>query len=106
VHSKRNLFEGIPASLADEWTERLAGDARVRVERIVSRGHASPPDFWYDQAQSEWVMVVKGGARIRFDDGRVVELRAGDHVTIAPHARHRVDWTAPGEDTVWVAVFY
>ncbi|HXV12718.1 MAG TPA: cupin domain-containing protein, partial [Candidatus Krumholzibacteria bacterium] len=96
MHTKRNLFEGIPGSLADEWTERLAGDAGARVERIVSRGHSSPPDFWYDQAQSEWVMVVKGSARIRFEDGRVVELRAGDHVTIAPHERHRVDWTAPG----------
>ncbi|MCI0451944.1 MAG: cupin domain-containing protein [Candidatus Latescibacteria bacterium] len=106
MHTKRNLFESIPASLAGEWAERLAGDAGARVERIVSRGHASPPDFWYDQDESEWVMVVKGSAKIRFDDGRVVELGAGDHITIAPHQRHRVDWTAPGEDTVWVAIYF
>jgi cupin 2 domain-containing protein len=106
VRAKQNLFEGIPKELADEWTERLAGDANTRVERIVSRGHASPPGFWYDQAQSEWVMVVKGRSRLRFDDDTVVELQAGDHLTIPPHARHRVDWTAPGEDTVWIAVFF
>lgn len=102
----QNLFEGIPAALADEWSQRLAGSERARVERIVSRGHASPPDFWYDQPESEWVMVVKGSARLRFADGSVVEMHAGDHLTIAPHARHRVDWTTPGQETVWVAVFF
>lgn len=103
---KHNLFDGIPRALAQEWSERLAGNDHARVERIVSRGHVSPPDFWYDQAQTEWVMVVQGSARLRFDDGRVVELRAGDHITIPPHARHRVDATAPGQDTVWLAVFF
>ncbi len=106
MHTPRNLFEGIPASLADEWTERLAGNAGARVERIVSRGHASPPGFWYDQAQSEWVLVVQGHARLRFENDRVVELGAGDHVTIAPHVRHRVEWTAPDQDTVWLVVFF
>jgi cupin 2 domain-containing protein len=106
VIEPHNLFEGIPPRLRDELTERVAGNADVRVERIVSRGHASPPDFWYDQAEHEWVVVVKGSARLRFADDSVLELRAGDHVTLPPHTRHRVEWTAPGEDTVWVAVFF
>lgn len=106
MREKHSLFEGIPKALADEWTERLAGDTNTRIERIVSRGHASPPHFWYEQAQSEWVMVVQGCARLRFDDDTTVDLRPGDHLTIPPHARHRVDWTAPGEDTVWIAVFF
>lgn len=87
-------------------TERLAGNAHARVERIVSRGHASPPGFWYDQDETEWVMVVRGSARIRFFDDSVLEMRAGDHVTLPPHTRHRVEWTAPDQDTVWVAVFF
>jgi cupin 2 domain-containing protein len=102
----QNLFEGIPAVLVDEWTERLAGNANARVERIASHGHASPPGFWYDQPESEWVVVLRGHARLRFDDGSVVEMRAGDHVTIPPHTRHRVDWTTPDEETVWLAVFF
>lgn len=106
VRAAKNLFEGIPAGLAEEWTQRLVGNEHARVERIVSRGHASPPDFWYDQAQTEWVLVVKGRARLLFADGAVVDLQAGDHLTIPPHVRHRVDWTAPGEDTVWLAVFF
>jgi cupin 2 domain-containing protein len=106
VHSPYNLFEGIPPALADEWSERVAGNANARVERIVSRGHASRPEFWYDQAEHEWVVVLRGHARLRFEDGSVVEMRAGDHVTIPPRARHRVDWTTPDEDTVWLAVFF
>jgi cupin 2 domain-containing protein len=101
-----NLFEGVPAALAGEWTERIAASDNVRVERIVSRRYASPPGFWYDQSESEWVMVVKGRAGLRFADGNVVELGPGDHLTIEPHARHRVDWTSQDEDTIWVAVFF
>ncbi|HEU4928367.1 MAG TPA: cupin domain-containing protein [Candidatus Krumholzibacteria bacterium] len=105
IHAE-NLFDGIPPRLAAEMTERMAGNAHARVERIVSHGHASPPGFWYDQAEHEWVMVVKGSARIRFADDSVLELHPGDHFTIPPHTRHRVDWTAPNQDTVWVAVFF
>lgn len=103
---KANLLEGIPAALAKEWSERLSGNDRARVERIVSRGHASPPGFWYDPSETEWVVVIRGRARLRFDGGDMLELGAGDHVTIPPHTRHRVEWTAPDEDTVWLAVFF
>ena len=106
MHSKGNLFEGIPAALLDEYTERLAGNHGVRVERIVSHGHASRPGFWYDQAETEWVLLVRGHARLQFDGGAKVELKAGDHVTIPPHTRHRVEWTTGEEETVWLAVFF
>lgn len=104
--SKANLFAGIPASLAGEFTERLAGTKGVRVERIVSRGHASPAGFWYDQHETEWVLLVRGHARLQFDGGVSVELKAGDHLTIPPRTRHRVEWTTDQEDTVWLVVFF
>jgi cupin 2 domain-containing protein len=77
----------------------------VRIERIVSHGHSSPPDFWYDQQQAEWVVVLKGAARIEFAD-RMVEMRSGDFVAIPAHTRHRVDWTTPDQPTIWLAVHY
>jgi cupin 2 domain-containing protein len=102
----QNLFDLIPQPVKDEFVEAFIDKKNVRVERIVSHGHTSPPDFWYDQDENEWVVVVAGGARLRFDDGDEVALGRGDHVIIPAHRKHRVEWTAPGEDTVWVAVFY
>lgn len=95
----------MPAS--GEFFETLVQRPGVRIERIVSYGHCSPDDFWYDQEEAEWVMMVQGEARLRFEQGdRVVELKPGDWVEIAARERHRVEWTTPEEETVWVAVFY
>ena len=100
-----NLFADLPTDLPAELVRTLAAAPGVRIERIVSHGHASPPGFWYDQDEAEWVAVVRGAARLRFED-RTVEMRPGDHLTIPAHRRHRVEWTTPDEPTVWLAVFY
>ena len=105
--SPRNLFEKIPASLAEEQTDVLLEGDGVRVERVVSRGHASPPGFWYDQAEDEWVLLVAGAARLLLEgDEEPIELRPGDHLNIPAHRRHRVEWTDPDRDTLWLAVFH
>lgn len=105
-----NLFAGIPADLPQELMQTLAAGrahGQVRIERIVSRGHASPPGFWYDQAEHEWVLLLKGRAALRFESGdRLLEMGEGDFVDIPAHARHRVEWTAADTETVWLAVFY
>ncbi len=103
-----NLFEGRDlASGTAERFDALVTSEAVRIERIVSNGQASPPGFWYDQPGAEWVVVLRGRARLRFEDEpEPRELKPGDHVDIAPHRRHRVEWTAPGEATVWLAVHY
>jgi len=79
----------------------------LRIERIVSRGHSSPPGFWYDQEDNEWVLVLTGRARLRFaaDEG-LIELGVGDCYEIAAHRKHRVEWTDPDQDTIWLAVFF
>ena len=52
-------------------------------------------------------MVLAGAARLRFqDEAEARVLGPGDWVEIAPHRRHRVDWTDPAVATVWLAVFY
>jgi len=102
-----NLFADIPASLPDELVQTLAESAAVRIERIVSHGHASPAGFWFDQPQREWVVLLRGAARLIFEkDARPVEMQPGDWISIAAHARHRVEWTAPREPTVWLAVHF
>lgn len=107
MNALTNLLADVPTSLPEELFETLVSAPAVRIERIVSHGHASPPGFWYDQSQAEWVLVLCGAARLRFaDPEETVELRAGDSLNIAPHRRHRVEWTTMEEPTVWLAVHY
>ena len=102
-----NLYEHIPAALPQEITDTLAAGSNVRIERIVSRAHHSSPDFWYDQPEDEWVVLLKGEAALRFAaDDRLLHMTEGMHVHIRAHERHRVEWTAADVDTIWLAVFY
>jgi cupin 2 domain-containing protein len=101
-----NLYADIPAELPEELVETLLGTPGLRIERIVSLGHASPEGSWYDQEASEWVLLLKGAARLRLEGEQPIELRPGAFVNIPPRRRHRVDWTTPGETTIWLAVHY
>jgi len=102
-----NLFSDIPTSRPKELTEVLAEATSIRIERIVSHGHASPEGYWYDQDENEWVVVLKGRAKLLFEgDDEPLEMRPGDFVNIPAHKRHRVEWTTEAEPTVWLAVFY
>ncbi len=103
-----NLFEPVPEHSGEEFTEILAsGKGDLNIERIVSRGHQSPPEFWYDQETVEWVLLVKGSATLEFDEEKEpVDLKPGDWIEIPAHQRHRVAKTAPDEDTVWLAVHW
>ncbi len=100
-----NLFADIPRDLPEELVETLLQADHLRVERIVSHGHASPEGFWYEQEQHEWVVVLRGAARLRFEDG-ALEMQPGDCENIPAYRRHRVEWTTPQEPTVWLAVHY
>jgi len=102
-----NIFDGIPASLPEELTQSLVKHSNVTIERIVSRQHASPEDFWYNNDRNEWVLVLQGNAGLLFEgeeEARV--LKPGDYLLIPAHLRHRVVWTDPYQDTIWLAAFY
>jgi cupin 2 domain-containing protein len=101
----KNIFDDLPQQLPRELVQTLIRAADVRIERIISHGHSSPPGFWYDQPQHEWVIVLKGTARLQFEDG-TVEMKPGDFINFPAHKRHRVDWTTPDEPTVWLGVRY
>ncbi len=105
ILSSSNVFAGVPSHIQEEIAQTLVRSPHVRVERIVSHGHASPTDYWYDQGQNEWVLVVQGHARLQFDDN-TIELKAGDYLNIPAHIRHRVDWTTLEEPTIWLALYY
>jgi cupin 2 domain-containing protein len=99
----QNIFQNIPASLSEEFFETLVRGEHTQIKRIVSSGHTTD---WYDQDKNEFVLVLQGGARLEFENGRLQELGAGDWLQIPAHVKHRVAWTREDEETVWLAVHY
>ena len=102
----KNLLQNIPYQLPEERFETLVKNENIHIERIVSKGHTSPKEGWYDQDQNEWVLVLKGAARLAFEDGNEVNMGPGDSLEIPAHVKHKVVWTHPEEETVWVGVRY
>ena len=101
-----NLFAGLPsAPPSGEQFEALLSRAGVKLERIVSWGHATPPGEWFDQDADEWVVLLAGAARLRIEGrAELLEMRAGDWVYLPARARHRVEWTDPVRPSVWLAL--
>ncbi len=105
--SKKNIFGDIPTKLPDELFEEILTGKTFKMERIVSRGHASPDGFWCDQEENEWVILLQGSANLRFaGTEELIILRPGDYVQIPQHDRHRIEWTDPDQETIWLAVYY
>lgn len=102
-----NLFDAISPEITEEIIQVLLSTGNFRLERIVSAGQATPPGKWYDQETHEWVVLLKGGAGLRFEDEAEPRvLRPGDYLLIPAHRRHRVEWTDSGQPTVWLALHY
>lgn len=101
-----NLFEEIPENLKEELFEEILIGQDFKVERIVSDGHSSPKDFWYDQKMNELVFVLQGKSKIIFEDGACYELNHGDYLNIPAHKKHRVEWTDNSQKTIWLTIHY
>ena len=97
-----NIYAGIATAVDREQFLTLFENGVVKVERIVSHSYQSPMDFWYDQSESEWVIVLRGAATLEFEGGHLVEMKEGDHFVIPSHVKHRVRRTSA--QTVWLAV--
>ena len=100
-------MQAIPDDLPQELVTTLQRAGGLRIERIVSQGHASPPDFWYNQDENEWVVLLEGAPACSSKASlEPVELRRGSYLNIPAHVKHRVAWTDPDEKTVWLAIHY
>lgn len=103
-----NLFKALPdLDQSDEAVDILTETSNLRIERIVSTGQVTPDGTWYDQIRDEWVAMLQGHARLQIE-GEPSERRLvpGDWLLLPAHCRHRVTWTSPDEQTVWLAVHF
>lgn len=106
IDNLRSRLDCDPDGQAERFDALVEAEG-LRLERIVSRGHATPDGEWYDQEQDEWVVVLDGRAQLRFEDpDETTVLNPGDHVVIPAHRRHRVEWTDPDRSTLWLALHY
>ena len=101
-----NLLSGLVDGAEAETFDSILARPGLRIERIVSRGHATPSDRVYDQDEDEWVVLLAGAARLWLDGEGEVALAPGDHLLIPAHRRHRVTWTSPDGPTIWLAVHF
>jgi cupin 2 domain-containing protein len=101
-----NFFENIPAIIPEERFENLLVRENLKIERIISHGHNTPADEWYDQTRDEWVLLLEGRAKLAYDDGKKLDMQAGDYLFIPAHTRHRVEWTQPDSNTIWLAIHF
>lgn len=89
-----NIYKQLPDNMNKEVFETLAQSDNIKIERIISKGQISEPDFWYNQEQNEWVIVLQGEAILSFELSEDVWLKSGDYLNIPAHQKHRVKWTS------------
>jgi cupin 2 domain-containing protein len=104
---RQNLFGPVLEAGEGEIFEPLIRSVHLELEKIVSRGHATPPGVWYDQSRDEWIALLKGSAGLLFEGETETQVMGpGDCLLIPSHRRHRVEWTDPNGETIWLALHY
>lgn len=98
-----NIFDLPTLPLVQELTTILEQSNAVRIERIISTGQTSD---WYDQAETEFVILLDGVAELTFENEVRVTLNKGDTILIQPHQKHQVTYTSTEPPCNWLCVFY
>ena len=102
-----NVFQNIPKALPEEFFDTLYQQQNLKIERIVSKGHITPEEEWYDQDWNEWVILLSGAASLKVEgESELRNLLPGDCVMLPAHLRHRVEWTDPEKESVWLAIHF
>jgi cupin 2 domain-containing protein len=103
----RNIFDigAIPQGNKETF-DTLLNTPNLQIERIVSKGQTTPEGEWYDSEMAEWVILIQGAATLEMEDGKKVNLLAGDYLLIASHEKHRVIYTSKEPHCIWIGVHF
>ncbi|MCX7874695.1 MAG: cupin domain-containing protein [Melioribacteraceae bacterium] len=106
MNELKNILNDIPEKFENEIFDKIITSENFTLERIISNGHNSPENFWYDQEKNEFVLILKGNAIIKYDDGKIFKMTKGDYLIIPAHQKHRVEETSSEEKTIWLAIHF
>ncbi|MEA3353289.1 MAG: cupin domain-containing protein [Campylobacterota bacterium] len=98
-----NFKENIPAKHDNEIFETILSNENIKMERIISYGQTTPKDQWYDQDEDEFVFLISGEAKIKYDDDSIYHLKSGMSLYITAHQKHQVIYTS--NPTIWLTLF-
>jgi len=102
----KNIYKDLPKNLSEEVFQVIAENSNVKIEKIISNGQSSPPNFWYDQEENEFVILLKGETELLFENDEHIKMLPGDYIIIPSHKKHRVEKTSETEETIWLAIHY
>ncbi len=101
----QSLLKNLPEALSEEAFTTLLERPGLRLERILSLGHRTLEGEWLVGNEDEWVLLLKGSARLCLEGWEEeVSLETGDALLIPRGIRHRVTETAKDQHTVWLAL--
>lgn len=111
LHMKKipygNIFANLPRIKKQEVFQVLVKNKKLTLERIISTGQVTKEGQWLKQKHNEWVVLLKGKAILRFwGKKKLLSLKRGDYVFIPKDLKHRVEWTAPDQKSVWLALHF
>lgn len=106
-----NIGQSATKSLEQEIFEVIFSadvKGKLEIKRIISTGQATPNNEWYDQEDSEWVVLLRGESTLRFQDceDEFIDLKDGDYIYIPAHVKHRVESTSVDAPCIWLAVHH
>ena len=103
---RRNIYAKVTSVKDKESFQTLLVNKKLKIERIISQGQVTAQGKWLKEARDEWVILLKGAAKLRFrNESRLIKLKAGDYLLIPANTSHRVEWTSPRHKTIWLAVY-
>ncbi|MBN2175515.1 MAG: cupin domain-containing protein [Bacteroidales bacterium] len=88
----------------EEVFENLHLSKKIKIERIFTQKPYETPGEWFDQPQDEWVLLLKGKAKLEFKNDKIIEMNEGDYIFIPAHKIHRVYNSSKEPKCVWLAI--
>jgi cupin 2 domain-containing protein len=92
-------------SFLENYSKILLGNS-FHLEKIISKGYATPENKWIIEKTNEFVMLLKGKAELLFENGQNIKLSEGDYLVIPKYTKHKVTRTSRKPICYWLTIHY